>query len=201
MYDNGCVAMGDLSDAKACSFGSSGEKALRVALVGNSHASHWLPTAQQIDETIRPVEITTYFISTCYTSDLRLALDSPVRRDNCSAWNKRVIDEIAVSDYDLVVISNRTRVPVEGMDFARRFRSPRHPTGGCLDGWTAAGVPVLVLRDTPYATELDNVPRLRRGRISMICRRATGPALASSSTHSPRQPPHEGRTRSSSCST
>ncbi len=156
-YEDGCWILGDFSDQKTCHYGSTDADAVRVALVGNSHAGHWLPALQQI-ATQRDWSITTYLISECYTVDVPISFETPARTANCADWNERVMDEIATGEYDLVVTSNRTSRPLEGMSFEETLAQGHEAYGRVLDGWSSAGTPVLVLRDTPYAVELDSVP-------------------------------------------
>jgi len=66
--------------------------------------------------------------------------------------------DIADGGYDLVVISNRTYQPIEGVDRLKNALVAEEAYGRVLDRWSDAGVPTLVLQDTPYATDLPNVP-------------------------------------------
>ncbi len=156
-YDDGCWILGSLADQKTCHYGSDLPGAKRVALVGNSHAGHWLP-ALQVLAAEHGWSITTYLISICYTVDVPIDFDSEGKSRNCSAWNDRVIDEVANEKYDLVVMSNYTANPLAGMDMAATMPAAERAYGRVIDGWADAGVPVLVLRDTPYAKDLENVP-------------------------------------------
>lgn len=155
-YRDGCWVLGDFADQRSCHYGSDSEEALKVALVGNSHAGHWLPALQQIDEST-PWSITTYLISECYTVDIPIDFGDE-RTKNCSTWNDRVRTEIAEGDYDLVVISNRTSRPLEGIAPSEQADIARAAYTRVLSSWADRGIPVLVLKDTPYATELSSVP-------------------------------------------
>jgi hypothetical protein len=155
-YKDGCWILGDFSEQRTCHYGSDDPKALKVALVGNSHAGHWLPALQRIDETT-PWSITTYLISECYTVDRPIDFGD-VRTANCDDWNERVQREIAEGGYDLVVLSNRTSRPLQGVATDQQATEAKAAYGRVLSNWAKADVPVLVLKDTPYATELQNVP-------------------------------------------
>ncbi|WP_153745227.1 acyltransferase family protein [Microbacterium sp. SYP-A9085] len=156
-YADGCWILGDFSDQKTCHYGSTAPDAKRVALVGNSHAGHWLPALQQI-ATTQNWSITTYLISECYTVDEKIQFETPERTANCLAWNDKVIATIKKAGYDLVVFSNRTSRTMPGLTLAQTFPEAQKSYTRVLKTWVDAGVPVLVLRDTPYATELTNVP-------------------------------------------
>lgn len=155
-YRDGCWVLGDFADQRTCHYGADSPGALKVALVGNSHAGHWLPTLQQIDMST-PWSITTYLISECYTVDVPIDFGDE-RTKNCSTWNDRVRSEIAGGDYDLVIISNRTSRPLDGVAQAEQAAAAQAAYTRVLASWAEQGIPVLVLRDTPYATELGSVP-------------------------------------------
>ncbi|GAA3768309.1 acyltransferase family protein [Microbacterium kribbense] len=156
-YKDGCWVLGDFSDQKTCHYGSDLPDAKKVALVGNSHAGQWLPPLQQIAKK-ENWSITTYLISECYTVDRPIQFPSAQKMKNCSDWNDKVITDVQHSGYDLVVFSNRTAQPMPGMTEAQTFAAAQESYTRVLDEWLRTGTPVLVLRDTPYATELRNVP-------------------------------------------
>ncbi|WP_197471556.1 acyltransferase family protein [Microbacterium oleivorans] len=157
-YEDDCWTLADYSETRTCEYGSDAPDATRVALIGNSHAGHWLPALQEIAAE-RGWRITTYLISVCYTVDVKIDLGSEPASSNCLAWNRRSIADIANGGYDLVVISDRTYQPIEGYDRADNATVAQEAYGRVLDRWSDAGVPTLVLRDTPYATDLANVPQ------------------------------------------
>lgn len=158
-YRDDCWVAGDFeeSDQRTCEYGSNDPGALKVALVGNSHGGHWLPALQEISNTT-PWHITTYLISVCYTVDAEIDFGNETKTRNCQEWNQRSIAEIEQGDYDLVVFSNRTYAPLIGHTREETMSLAQYEYTEVLDRWTAADVPVLVLRDTPYATDLTNVP-------------------------------------------
>jgi peptidoglycan/LPS O-acetylase OafA/YrhL len=156
-YADECWILRDLSEQKTCHYGSDAPDAVQVALIGNSHGGHWLPALQAIAER-ENWSITTYLISECYTVDRPIDLGTPARTENCLAWNKRVIDDVSQGVYDLAVISNRTARSLEGLTFPQTLAEVQADYADVLQRWADADVPVLVLRDTPYAVDLKNVP-------------------------------------------
>ncbi|KHK99612.1 hypothetical protein LK09_02165 [Microbacterium mangrovi] len=156
-YKDDCWILGDFAEQKTCHYGSSAPDAVQVALVGNSHAGHWLPALQQIAEQ-KNWSITTYLISECYTVDAVVNYESPARTSNCLAWNKKVIESVADKKYDLVVFSNRTFARMPGKTLAQTQVAAEREYESVLQKWSAAGRHVLVLHDTPYATDLPDVP-------------------------------------------
>ena len=156
-YTDGCWVLGDYSAQKTCHYGSDAADARRVALVGNSHAGHWLPALQEIAKT-QKWSITTYLISECFTVDELIRFETPQKSRNCLDWNRRVIRSIENGHYDLVVFSNRTARAFPGMNRRQTLVEAESAYGRVLTKWVDTGTPILVLRDTPYAVELDNVP-------------------------------------------
>ncbi|WP_051192006.1 acyltransferase family protein [Microbacterium luticocti] len=156
-YKDGCWIVGDFSDLKTCHYGSNDPHAKQIALIGNSHAGHWLPALEEIAKT-EDWSITTYLISECYTVDVLVDYGTPERSQNCLDWNKNVIAEVPKKGYDLVVFSNRTWEKMPGKTREQTWAAAGEAYKRILTDWTNAGTPVLVLHDTPYATELKNVP-------------------------------------------
>lgn len=155
-YADGCWILRDLSERKTCSYGSEDPQAKRVALIGNSHAGHWLPALQVIADS-ENWNITTYLITECYTVDILIDFPAKERTDNCLSWNKHAIADIAQGNYDLVVSSNRVSLTLPGQTLADSLGPIRESFEGVLSQWLAVDTPVLVIRDTPYA-DVKNVP-------------------------------------------
>ena len=157
-YGDDCIIQGDFSNQKTCTYGSTSPDAKRIALVGNSHAIHWLPALQKL-ATTQNWNITTYLISECYTSDAVLLFDSPIKQSNCRVWNDFVQKDVAAQRYDLVVSSNRHFQRVEGAEsFDQSLNFAEASFQRILKLWQEAEVPVLVIHDTPYASNVENVP-------------------------------------------
>ncbi|UUT36523.1 hypothetical protein L2X98_21220 [Microbacterium elymi] len=116
-----------------------------------------MPALEEIAKT-ENWSITTYLISECYTVDVMVDFGTPERSQNCLDWNKKVIDEIPKDHYDLVVFSNRTWAKMPGKTRAQTWTAAGAAYTRVLTKWADAGTPTLVLHDTPYATELKNVP-------------------------------------------
>lgn len=156
-YSDGCWVDGDLSDQKTCLYGADPETAdAHIALVGNSHGGHWLPALQTIAEQ-NNWSIETFLASECYTVLEKIQFESEEPAQNCLKWNERVVSTIANGNYDSVVISNRTWRVLPGMDRAQTHEATVPLYEDVLRTWEAADVPVLVIRDTPYAN-VGNVP-------------------------------------------
>ena len=139
---------------KTCSFGRP-QSTTNVILTGNSHAGQWLPALQRIADQ-ENFRITTYLASECAVADLRQEFDTEAQSTACRRWVDRTTQKVIELKPDLVVMTNRISAPAEGRS---RAASTDLYTAGyktVLDAWVAAGIPVLVLRDTPYPG--DSIP-------------------------------------------
>ncbi|XBH21987.1 acyltransferase family protein [Jonesiaceae bacterium BS-20] len=156
-YTDGCWVDGDLSDQKTCIYGADPKTAdAHVALVGNSHGGHWLPALEVIAKK-NNWSIETFLASECFTVLEKIQFESEESAQNCLKWNERVVNTIADGNYDSVVISNRTYRVLPGMDRTQTRAATVPLYEEVLGIWEEAGVPVLVIRDTPYA-DVKNVP-------------------------------------------
>ena len=137
-----------------CTYGPA-DASTRIALLGNSHAGHWVPAFQDALEP-QGWSLTTYLQSVCYTVDIPLVIDREGASEACGRINEWAISSIVDGGYDLVVLSDRTQVPLEGVADADKTATAKEAYGRTLAAFTDAGLPVLVLRDTPAMAE--NVP-------------------------------------------
>jgi hypothetical protein len=154
-YADGCVIDFPFSARTSCTYGGG---ALRVALVGNSHAGQWLPALQLLAEQHRWA-VTTFLTQQCNATDAELYFNTVEKTANCLAYGKWVMDETSGSKFDLVITSQRQSAPTRGDTFAT---TPGPATAGYrsyLARWQASGATILVLQDTPYpGTTVDYVP-------------------------------------------
>jgi len=160
-YADECWVLGDFSSRKVCHYGvDDAEATAKIALVGNSHAGHWLPLLDDIAQK-EGYSIDTYLISECYTVFARVQFENETKTANCNDWNNYALGEATSSAYDAVVMSQRTWRPIEGID-AKDSKAQRAAQEDAyrevLAAFDASGTPLLVLRDTPYASDLKNVP-------------------------------------------
>ncbi|MEX0426258.1 acyltransferase family protein [Nocardioides sp. DS6] len=130
-----------------CQFGAKDPK-VRIALVGNSHASHWVPALQRILRKNPDAQVTTYLTTVCYTVDL------PVYRVSVAGDCQRVarwqIKAVAQGHYDMVVMSNRTEADIRGVPPAQKVAAARNGYRDALRKFQASGAGVVVVRDTPF---------------------------------------------------
>ena len=156
-YDHNCFTSAPFTELRQCVFGDP-DGDVSVALVGNSHAGHWLPAIQLIAEQ-RSWKITTFLASECTISTTPVQWDSESKQTGCLDRSDRVVEQTTRGNYDLVVVSERNGRPAVGRDAAGSYGEWLKGYRGPVAAWSAADVPVLVLHDTatPGAT-LKSVP-------------------------------------------
>ncbi|MFC9664533.1 acyltransferase family protein [Nocardia sp. NPDC127606] len=144
---DGCIADWDTREVVTCSYGDT-DADRTLALVGSSHAEHWLP-ALQVLATEHSFRIQVYLKMGC---PLTLADDATYKGEpipDCRDWSAEVIDRLDADRPDWVFTTG-TRPRDEGGD--------ETPTD-YLHVWAALsdrGLNVVAVRDTPW---------LRRGTV------------------------------------
>ena len=132
----------------SCSYGDP-TATRRMALVGNSHAAHWLPALEVIARQ-SGWRITTYIAGTCalVPMDQQLATEAQTRA--CRRWADDVSKTVQKGDFDLVVMSNRANVRSAGSKSEEQSTAAyKRGYKRLLRDWSKAGVRTLVVRDTP----------------------------------------------------
>ncbi|MFF5033774.1 acyltransferase family protein [Nocardia salmonicida] len=144
---DGCIADWDTRDVVTCTYGDP-EADRTLALVGSSHAEHWLP-ALQVLATEHSFRIQVYLKMGC---PLTLAEDATYKGEpipDCRYWSTEVINRLDADRPDWVFTTG-TRPRDEGGD---------ETPADYLAVWTALsdrGLNVVAIRDTPW---------LRRGTV------------------------------------
>ncbi|BCJ75970.1 acyltransferase [Catellatospora sp. IY07-71] len=152
VYDDGCHQRERDADAAFCVYGEA-HSSFTVALVGDSHAAQWVPALQSVAAT-RRWRLVTYTKSSCPLAQAQVLSRTNGRAyPSCAEWNGKVLRALTgVGRPDLVVTTNADYRIAHG---AVRLSAPdgdRAMVEGLRASWraiTAAGVPVVVLRDTP----------------------------------------------------
>jgi len=131
---------------------------VRIALVGNSHAGHWLPALQLLAGR-QGWTISTFLASRCNATDAPLELGSEARTQNCLAYGDWVMEQTKGSKFDLVITSERQSVPVQGESWGTTKAPAVAGYESYLRQWARAGTRVLVVKDPPYpGTQISNIP-------------------------------------------
>lgn len=148
-YDKGCREVAPFSKTVSCTYGDPGGD-VSIALVGNSHAVHWLPAIDRIAKSSH-WKVTTYLASACSPSNARSQWPTSADERGCFDWGQRVQADIADKNFDLVVMSNSSGGIAKGA--TNRKESLAIWAAGYrqyLDKLTANGTRVAVIRDDPY---------------------------------------------------
>jgi len=150
VYDDGCWSRRPFTDRAVCSYGDA-DSDVRVALFGNSHAGHWQPPVAAVADA-GGLALDTYLASECYSVDVPIDFDSSPATAGCLDYVAWATDAIAMGDYDLVVLSNRTFLPLKGVDAEDQTGVQQDAYARLIEDLRAAGSRVLVMRDTPAAS-------------------------------------------------
>ncbi|MDO2936036.1 acyltransferase family protein [Paeniglutamicibacter sulfureus] len=154
-YADSCWSTEPYEKKPTCTYGTGKTK---VALVGNSHAGHWLPALEEMAAE-KDWTITTYLVSRCNPTHAPLKFDADVKSQGCADYGKWVLDQTANGQFDLIITSERQSVPVVGHSMATTEAPARDGYDEYLDQWTASDTPIVVIRDTPYpGATLPNIP-------------------------------------------
>nr|MDT0661154.1 acyltransferase family protein [Micromonospora sp. DSM 115978] len=164
-----CVtAMAD-AQVRTCVYGDR-EGEFTVALAGDTRAAHWLPALQQVAEE-RRWKLVTYLREGCPALDVRISRSGSPQPE-CVEWSAHVRTELTGEDRpDLLVTSNTYYPPMRDGIVLHAEEAWAELVEGMRRTWTAmrrAGVPTVVLRDTPAVARnipecvAENRDRLRR---------------------------------------
>ncbi|MGY1520675.1 acyltransferase family protein [Luteimonas sp. A482] len=154
-YQQDCIQNIGGTEVKPCRYGDPGAR-LRIAVVGDSHAVHWLPAFELLARD-HDVYIEGLTKTSCITSGLPVyhqKLTKPYVQ--CNAWTRNVIDYLNKQPFDLVVISQSPRHRIAG----RQGRSPQSQADdiarGMADVWSGLrkDTKLAVIRPTPWQTTL-----------------------------------------------
>ena len=120
-----------------------------MALVGNSHAGHWLPALQVLAEK-NDWTITTFLVSRCSVSDARQRFDTDEMSQNCYDYGQWVREQTSGDTFDLVITSERQSVPVLGETMATT--GPKAVDGyvSYLREWAQGGTKILAIKDPTF---------------------------------------------------
>ena len=163
LYADGCWNNAPFTGRRSCTYGAA-EPTRRIALLGNSHAGQWQPAlVGQVER--EGWALQTYLTSECYPVDVPVDLSRPDSVAGCGTWTRWAVDELVAEPVDLVVLAARTFRPLLDVPEADQRAQQREAYARLLARLTDAGMPVLVLRDTPAAQEPvpDCVARERGG--------------------------------------
>ncbi len=156
-YDRDCFTPAPFGEVRRCVFGDPQGK-VSVALVGNSHAGHWLPAVERVAQA-RGWRVTTFLASECTATTTPVVWDSDAKQQGCLRWADQVRSATAGQQFDLVVTSERNGRAALGRTYEASYPDWLAGYRASLAGWVRSGTRVLVIADTatPGAT-LASVP-------------------------------------------
>ncbi|GGS73503.1 acyltransferase [Planobispora rosea] len=139
-YKDGCAQHLKEAEVLVCRYGSKNPDKV-IALVGNSHAAHWLPALELLgeDNGWQIVNITKGACTLSTTVQLYKGKPQPL----CDQWQEGVLAELPRIDPDLLITT-----ATESSEWERGENMP----AGYLERWRqldAMGIDILAIRDTP----------------------------------------------------
>ena len=114
-YADGCWASAPYASKPECTYGHGSK---HIALVGNSHAGHWLPTLEKLADK-NDWTITTFLASNCSISTLPQELSTPDETKGCQDYADWVVDRTTEGGFDAVITSERQSTPLQGYGLGR----------------------------------------------------------------------------------
>jgi peptidoglycan/LPS O-acetylase OafA/YrhL len=147
IYADGCIAGKPFTKVLACDYGPDTAK-FHVALVGNSHAAQWQPALLKLEKPL-DLRTTTYVAGRCAVSSAEQVFDTAAITKGCVGWGEKVVAQTIAAHVDLVVVTAASDGDLVGVAKADQFDAKVEGYRASLEAWQAAGIPVLVIRDTP----------------------------------------------------
>ncbi|WP_308796884.1 acyltransferase family protein [Agromyces silvae] len=140
VYENGCHRESGSSDPAGCMVGDNGDAPL-VALFGDSHAAQWYPALARLAES-GTIRLDSNSKSRCASA----SLPEPAYA-SCSTWRQGVIDRLADTAPDIVILANYASAQVAGSpDPGTEWRDALATTVGKLHESSH----VVVMADSPH---------------------------------------------------
>ena len=122
-YADDCWVSSPFAGRKTCTYGETANPTARIALVGNSHAGHWLPALQVLAKE-RGWQITTFLVSECFPVDMPQKFSKAGAADGCREWTRWALQQTAGKGFDLIVSSNRSGPALSACPSVTRSRRP-----------------------------------------------------------------------------
>ncbi|MBB1059034.1 acyltransferase family protein [Marilutibacter spongiae] len=150
-YRMGCIQDIDGDEVKTCVFGSTPAR-MRIAVVGDSHAVHWLPAFKWIAEHY-DVQVVGITKTSCITAGLP-TYHRKLKRPyvECERWTRNVVDYLNAQDFDKVVLVESPRHAVYGRQGEGYAASAEALAQGMKDVWSGFRdrSAVTLIRSTPW---------------------------------------------------
>ncbi|MFD7841931.1 acyltransferase family protein [Nocardia sp. NPDC059764] len=138
---DGCISDFDTRAVITCTYGDQNAHRT-IAVVGNSHAEHWIPALQLLGEQHR-FRVVVYLKMGCPLTVAEEPMYKGQHNPDCRDWSGEVIDRLGIERPDYV-FTTATRPSDNGGD-----ETPQD----YIDVWSALsdrGLEVIGIRDTPW---------------------------------------------------
>ncbi|MDT0303788.1 acyltransferase family protein [Streptomonospora wellingtoniae] len=150
VYRDECQAAKDETGLAPCVYGSD-DADTAVAVVGDSHATHWVPALRRVAQE-RDWRVHVYTKASCGFTSARLELPGAGRPyDECERYNRAVLDELTGDLRPALVFTSSSALATK--DGASSEAGDRAGiAAGMIRLWEpldAAGSDVVAIRDTP----------------------------------------------------
>lgn len=141
---------------KICKYGAKKPK-YRIAIIGNSHAGHWVPSALPILAKQKSWAVDTYIMSSCYTVNAKISIrhnGNSQTPEKCRLASKWATNSVIKGKYDLAIMSNRTATaPLTGVSPKDQVPTAKKLYGKVLKSFEKGGIRTLVVRSVPFLSQ------------------------------------------------
>ena len=148
-YNEKCIQNRPGTEVLSCVYGPR-HAALRIALIGDSHAIHWIPAFQVLADRME-LQVVAMTKTSCAFS-LRPVWHFKEKREyrECTEWTRNVIARLAAERFDRVVVAQSPMHSVPGAEKGENIGALAGGVRAALDAVARAGSRVAVLRATPW---------------------------------------------------
>ena len=132
-----------------CTFGSNDADTKKILLIGNSHAGQWLPLLDTLGKKDGWSGFSLVGAGCIPYIGMEIDYGNKTYNQGCKALGDEMLARATSGDYDLVIYSTWPNDPIVGRK--DHWKAVAESQQAVFDMLTAAGVRLLVIRDTPHA--------------------------------------------------
>ncbi|MEV3902817.1 acyltransferase family protein [Mycobacterium sp. NPDC050551] len=149
-----CTQVIESAEVRSCAYGKQDSDVV-VAVVGDSHANQWVPGLAKVAEK-KGWALVEYTKAACSFSDVPVATKDQKPYPSCNEWSAAVLDQLIAEKPTMVITAQSSKgVFVNGE--LRYDPVGRSALAAGLrryyEALTKAGIPVLVIQDSPAPTQ------------------------------------------------
>jgi peptidoglycan/LPS O-acetylase OafA/YrhL len=149
-----CTQVIESAEVRSCAYGKQDSDVV-VAVVGDSHANQWVPGLSKVAEK-KGWALVEYTKAACSFSDVPVATKDQKPYPSCNEWSAAVLDQLIKEKPTMVITAQSSKgVFVNGE--LRYDPVGRSALAAGLrryyEALTKAGIPVLVIQDSPAPTQ------------------------------------------------